>query len=49
MNFNDYQHYSKRTMNIRVDTILNISNLSNNSLTGGTGGKGVVVIRYKYQ
>jgi NTP pyrophosphatase (non-canonical NTP hydrolase) len=28
MNFNDYQHYSKRTMNIRVDRILNISNLS---------------------
>ena len=28
MNFNDYQHYSKRTMNIRVDTILNISNFS---------------------
>ena len=28
MNFSDYQHYSKRTMNIRVDTILNISNLS---------------------
>jgi hypothetical protein len=26
-----------------------VSNLINNSLTGGTGGKGVVIIRYKYQ
>jgi len=36
MNFNDYQHYSKRTMNIRVDKILNISNLSM-GLAGETG------------